>query len=702
MDRWQVSPNLHILIWENNQINSLAPLAGLTNLAELRLTSNQISNLSPLAGLTKLIILDLSGNQINNLAPLADLIDLSYLDLDNNHISSLAPLAGLTHLTELDVRYSPINSLAPLAGLTNLIILVIVRSQVNDLSPLVGLTNLTHLDLADNQINNLSPLAGLINLTNLWLQNNQISNLAPLAGLTHLTELNLSGNQIIDIAPLTNNMGLGAGDSVDLRNNPLSPTSVTVYIPALRTKGVTVLWDTMLPDKILSPVIGQLQVVSNLSDCLDTKWCFNQHKTGSHSPNGGIGGADDTWAWDANLNYPKWDSDNGMPVYATSPGIVAATYGSKQNAGGPYGAILIEHPYQGHNWWSGYLHLSHIQVFVGQTVTENTILGYISDVSPDAISPHLHFVIYSGSNTLGRLVSFNTTIVERPKSNPPPPVRTATGLGTVTFSSDTGTITGLTGITESTLPITGKPMRVIFPYGLFSFNITDIALGSSVTINVTCPSAITSGTQYWKVHNGNWINCTSLIQSINDNTLTLKLTDGGLGDADGVANGIIVDPGGVATQEVPNPLIGNGTPTSHGSSVAGTATMTQPMSLPNIQIQSASLSASKVAPGTPVTVTANIVNRGTVNGTTMVKVYVNGAEDSSQGITVESGGNRLVYFTVSRSQPGTYDVYIGGTQAGSFMVEDAIDSNIILYVSLSLIFFAFVLGMVMVVRRKSY
>jgi hypothetical protein len=153
---------------------------------------------------------------------------------------------------------------------------------------------------------------------------------------------------------------------------------------------------------------------------------------------------------------------------------------------------------------------------------------------------------------------------------------------------------------------------------------------------------------------------------------------------------------------LPNPLIGTGAPTSHGSSVAGTTTTTQPVSLPNIQIQSASLSAYKVAPGTPVTVTANIANRGTGNGSIRLKLYVNGEEDSSQGITVESGGNRPVYFTVSRNQPGIYAVYIGGTQAGSFMVEDAIDPNAILYISLSLIFFALVLGMIMIVRRKSH
>ena len=128
--------------------------------------------------------------------------------------------------------------------------------------------------------------------------------------------------------------------------------------------------------------------------------------------------------------------------------------------------------------------------------------------------------------------------------------------------------------------------------------------------------------------------------------------------------------------------------------------MTQPVPLPNIQVQSASLSSTKVSPGTPVTVTANVANGGTANGSTRLKLYVNGEEDSSQGITVESGGNRPVYFTVNRSQPGTYDVYVSGVQAGSFVVADNIDPDNILFISMTLIFFSLVLGIIYVWRKR--
>jgi hypothetical protein len=134
--------------------------------------------------------------------------------------------------------------------------------------------------------------------------------------------------------------------------------------------------------------------------------------------------------------------------------------------------------------------------------------------------------------------------------------------------------------------------------------------------------------------------------------------------------------------------------------MGSSTTTTQPVTLPNIQVQSASLSASKVAPGTPIKVTANVANRGTVNGSTSIKLFINGEEDASQGVTVESGGTRPVYFTVSRNEPGTYAIYVGGTQAGSFTVDDAIDPNVVLFVSSSLIAISLMLAVMIVARRK--
>jgi predicted outer membrane repeat protein len=168
------------------------------------------------------------------------------------------------------------------------------------------------------------------------------------------------------------------------------------------------------PPEVLSPVIGDLEVVYSIEQCSGTKWCFNQHQTGGHKVGGGICQADDTYAWDINLNFPSSDSDAGKPVYAVAKGVVCQTYGGCTNPGGAYGQVLIEHSYGGNTWWSGYLHLGHIQVGPGQFVDRATVIGNISNTSSEPNLPnHLHFTVCTGVNSQGGLVSFDTRIVPR-------------------------------------------------------------------------------------------------------------------------------------------------------------------------------------------------------------------------------------------------------------------------------------------------
>jgi hypothetical protein len=102
------------------------------------------------------------------------------------------------------------------------------------------------------------------------------------------------------------------------------------------------------------------------------------------------------------------------------------------------------------------------------------------------------------------------------------------------------------------------PVGFMFPYGCFSFTISGInPPGSTVTVYINLPSNVPAASQYFKYYGGSWVNVTSLVgDNDGDNLITLTLTDGGPGDADGVANGTIVDPGmpaipvGIGTLEV--------------------------------------------------------------------------------------------------------------------------------------------------------
>jgi len=113
-------------------------------------------------------------------------------------------------------------------------------SGISDLTGMEYATSLTILGLWSNRISDIAPLASLTDLTVLDLQNNQISDIAPLGNLTKLTSLFLTTNGIRDISPLVDNDGFSEGDEVHLSGNPLSSTSINIYIPELEARGVIV------------------------------------------------------------------------------------------------------------------------------------------------------------------------------------------------------------------------------------------------------------------------------------------------------------------------------------------------------------------------------------------------------------------------------------------------------------------------------
>ena len=238
----------------------------------------------------------------------------------------------------------------------------------------------------------------------------------------------------------------------------------------------------------------------------------------------------------------------------------------------------------------------------------------------------------------------------------------ATGTGIVSFLTSTGGVADVTAISETSLPIVGKP-NVTFPHGLFSFNITGIADGSTVTVTITLPSAVPVGTQYWKCQGGTWVNCTSLLgDDDGDNVLTLTLTDGGLGDSDGLANGTIVDPGGPGVPATPGP-----TPAMpEGASTGGQPSPVR-LTSPDLSLKYLNVNPQQAHPNQPVTILTNVVNRGGMAGSTNVILKINGQVEHTRTVTVGPYVAHPVRFTVYRSQPGSYAIEIGG-QKGNFTI----------------------------------
>ena len=173
----------------------------------------------------------------------SEMAALTHLEASETGIRNLTGLEDATNLIDLGLWKNSVKDLSPLAGLTNLTGLYLGINSASDLSPLAELTNLESLFLDSNGISNLSLLAGLTKLTRLAVNNNSVSDLSPLVGLTNLKWMRLASNNISDLSPLVTNMGLGSGDELDVRSNPLSYLSIHTHIPALQNRGVTVQFD---------------------------------------------------------------------------------------------------------------------------------------------------------------------------------------------------------------------------------------------------------------------------------------------------------------------------------------------------------------------------------------------------------------------------------------------------------------------------
>lgn len=201
-----------------------ADLASLTKLE----TTASIGNLTGLSHARNLTTLRLGGGSVGSLAPLAGLVQLRVLALGSNAVWDLAPLANLALLEELHLPWNRVTALAPLGALQRLETLVLTGNGVED----------------------ISPLRALVSLQKLTLARNSIFDLRPLSALTALRDLNLTQNRVSDIAALAANSGLGTGDKVDLRGNPLNADAVETHVPVLRRRGATVIYLPSAPEAL--------------------------------------------------------------------------------------------------------------------------------------------------------------------------------------------------------------------------------------------------------------------------------------------------------------------------------------------------------------------------------------------------------------------------------------------------------------------
>ena len=94
----------------------------------------------------------------------------------------------------------------------------------------------------------------------------------------------------------------------------------------------------------------------------------------------------------------------------------------------------------------------------------------------------------------------------------------------------------------------GKPEDITF--GLIHFKLLLNEVGAEATVKVHLSEPAAAGSQWFKFDPiaATWLDYSDYaVMSSDRMSVTLTITDGGFGDLDGIANGIIIDPSGLGT-----------------------------------------------------------------------------------------------------------------------------------------------------------
>ena len=108
-----------------------------------------------------------------------------------------------------------------------------------------------------------------------------------------------------------------------------------------------------------------------------------------------------------------------------------------------------------------------------------------------------------------------------------------------------------------------------FPFGLIDFRLRVAQPGDQALITVYFSDRAPKGGEWYKYDpiEGTWFDYSAYAEfGANKKSVTLLLEDGGIGDADRIANGIIVDPSGVGVVEATDAATTTATTGDDGSS----------------------------------------------------------------------------------------------------------------------------------------
>ncbi len=92
---------------------------------------------------------------------------------------------------------------------------------------------------------------------------------------------------------------------------------------------------------------------------------------------------------------------------------------------------------------------------------------------------------------------------------------------------------------------------------------------------------------------------------------------------------------------------------------------------PRFAVTNATVGDEKIAPGDDMSVTANVSNNGSADGTFVAELEVDGVVVATQRVAVSAGETRTVTFETPVDSTGTFAVSVSGTDAGSVTVASS-------------------------------
>ena len=230
VDKLGLFTNYRKLNLNLQNLSTLEPLEGLTQLVELHLTNNQITledikSQEILKSMTNLQSLNLTNNNITNITAINSLKNLRnlYIGGVNNKINLKEIEDIISNLNLLNVSTESLKTINNCDS-NKITKLNLIANSLTELPDLSGLVKLKTLNLQQNpNISNFETISQVTSLENLILKNNNLhGRMIDFSRLTNLTSLNLSNNtlwseDLENLKALKNNSNL----TIDLSNNSI-------------------------------------------------------------------------------------------------------------------------------------------------------------------------------------------------------------------------------------------------------------------------------------------------------------------------------------------------------------------------------------------------------------------------------------------------------------------------------------------------